>query len=277
MSMLSSNEVSSSMSPQRSRFVPEKDSSGHSFAKLRCQVKKEDVKVNWLRDETEITRETQPEKYNILENGRERILVVNDVRDDDAGEYVCQSGKYRVTLYLNINEEEPSAQLYKTTSSLAGDDDSELFFREDVVRRARSSSSQPSQQQVTKRALTYVKDVYVNEGVRCVELKCQVRTPDKEVEWVRNNKPIDRSSNKYEVISRGCERALLIKNPNRADNGEYTCQTGSHKVIELRKCEISLILFKLMPINDISGGLKFTRWSRHNAVSNIRNELLVRR
>lgn len=75
-----------SSSTQSSKFRPEQDSkTGQSFAKLRCQVKRDDVKVNWLRDETEITRETRPEKYRILENGKERILMVQDVREDDAG------------------------------------------------------------------------------------------------------------------------------------------------------------------------------------------------
>jgi hypothetical protein len=69
--------------------LPEKDpKNGQSYAKLRCQVKRDDVKVNWLRDESEITKETKPDKYHILENGRERILVVQDVRDNDAGLYI---------------------------------------------------------------------------------------------------------------------------------------------------------------------------------------------
>lgn len=70
---------------QNSQFSPERDEkTGKSFAQLRCQVKREDVKVNWLRDETEIPRDNS-QKYRMLENGRERILVVEDVRDDDAG------------------------------------------------------------------------------------------------------------------------------------------------------------------------------------------------
>lgn len=145
------------------------------------------------------------------------------------GEYVCQSGKYRVTLYLNINEEGPSGQLFKASQSslvTAGNDSAELFFREDISRSSSQAPTSPS-----KRALTYVKDVYVHEGVRFVELKCQVRSPDTQVEWVRNNRPIDKSSTKYEMISRGCDRILIIRNPNKADNGDYTCQTESSKVI----------------------------------------------
>lgn len=78
-SILSSNAAS-----QSSQFTPQKDpKNGQSYAQLRCQVKQEDVKVNWLRDEHEITQEM--DKYKILENGRERILEVNDVQNDDAG------------------------------------------------------------------------------------------------------------------------------------------------------------------------------------------------
>ena len=135
-----------------------------------------------------------------------------------------------MTLYLNINEEGPSGQIYKTSqSSVQGDDVDELFFREDFSRcssQARSVSSRSP----AKRALTHVKDVYVHEGVKFVELKCQVRSPDTQVHWVRNNRPIDPSSTKYEMISHGCDRVLVIRNPNKADNGDYTCQTGSNQV-----------------------------------------------
>lgn len=129
-----------------------------------------------------------------------------------------------MTLYLNINEEGPSGQLFKSTQSSVVGDDSELFFRDDF---SQASSQAPVG---SKRALTYVKDMYVHEGVKQVELRCQVRSPDTQVEWVRNNKPIDGSNTKYEILSRGCERVLVVKNPNKSDNGDYTCQTGSHKV-----------------------------------------------
>lgn len=133
-------------------------------------------------------------------------------------------------MYLNINEEEPSGKLFSTSQTSFAGDDSELFFREDFSR----ASSHVSSPATVKKPVTYVKDVYVHEGVRYVELKCQVRAPDIQVEWLRNNRTIDNSNTKYEMISRGCERSLLIRNPNRADNGDYVCQTSSSKVGSLK-------------------------------------------
>lgn len=115
--------LNTSTAQSASQFTPEKDvSSGQSMARLRCQVKRDDVKVNWLRDEVEIKEDARPDKYRILEDGRERILLVKDVHNDDAGEYVCQSGKYRVTLYLNINEEGPAGELHRASSMSANAD-----------------------------------------------------------------------------------------------------------------------------------------------------------
>lgn len=233
-------------------FTPVKQPNGNSIAEIKCQVKKEDVKVNWLRDEELITEDTKSNKYKVLENGRERILVVSDVHADDEGEYVCQSGKYRVTLYLNINEPRTGGlDVYRASSSVTCDDESrDLFFIDDRSVRSRSRSSsrttltpQPTPMShhtthtttttttTTRRALTYVKDMYVHEGMKKVELKCQVRSPDTPVEWIRNNKTIDKSNSKYDILARGNERILVIKNPTRADNGDYICQTGKNKVV----------------------------------------------
>lgn len=89
-SILSPSVASSTTQLNNSQFSPERDTkSGQSYAQLRCQVKRNDVKVNWLRDESEISSES--EKYRVLENGRERILVVQDVHDDDAGEFFTLS------------------------------------------------------------------------------------------------------------------------------------------------------------------------------------------
>lgn len=140
-----------------------------------------------------------------------------------------------MTLYLNITEEGPAGELFKASQvTSALNDESELFFREDFS-QASSHGLMP-----IKKAPTSVKDVYVHEGVKFVELKCQVRSADVQVEWVRNNRPIDKASTKYEMISRGCDRILIIRNPNKSDNGDYICQTGSQKVTHLNKIYMSM-------------------------------------
>jgi len=226
---LRSNSKKSSHSYFSERhFTPERLESGKSVARLKCQVKQDDIKVNWLRDDTMISTLNNQisSKYNVIENGKERVLIVNNVDTDDEGEYVCQSDKYRVTLYLTINEE-------TTTSEVKSDDvHHELYFQDDRSHRSRRSSSTSTTKTTIKRTYTNVKEMYVNEGIRHAELKCRVKDARAPVSWYKEDKYLGNSNNhKYDFISNGNERVLIVKSPSRSDNGDYVCQTGTHKVV----------------------------------------------
>jgi hypothetical protein len=213
-------------------FKPEKQANGQSVAKIKCEVRTNDAQVNWLRDEIPIPSgrdENSDEKFKIIDNGKEKVLIVNNVQTDDEGEYVCQSGRYRVTLLLTVNETTETVRtVSKEASDNRGKDDHELYFSDERSFRSTSTSRTTR----TRRKLaSYVKDMYVQEGIRKVELKCKVSHADTSVEWLRHNKPIDTASGKYELIARGAERILLIRNPTKADNGDYVCQSGKHRVV----------------------------------------------
>lgn len=66
-------------------FTPEKvPETGESIARLKCNVKQDNVQVNWLKNENLINMSNQ-DKYKTYANGNERVLVVNDVHGNDDG------------------------------------------------------------------------------------------------------------------------------------------------------------------------------------------------
>ena len=132
-------------------FLTEKNDTG----KLKCQVKKDDAKVDWLKNENIISDKNfeNSNKYKIIENGKERILYVNDVHTEDEGEYVCQSGKYRASLYLTVNNEN------KSSFKVSDDEEYDIYFHEDLnIKRS------PSQAH-SRRCFSTNKDIIVNEGI----------------------------------------------------------------------------------------------------------------
>lgn len=218
-------------------FRPEKQANGESVAKIACQVKREDAKVSWLRDELPILlehpHETQ-DKYKLIENGKERVLVVKNVGESDQGEYVCQSqsGRYRVTLFLTLeNSQEVSAPERQIEEER---DENEIYFPSDensISSFVSSSLVSLPTSKGRRHKTTLVKDLYIHEGLNKVELKCMVKNKDTKVNWHFGNRPLDSNNQKYEIKARDNERILLIKNPTQQDQGDYLCESGKHKVV----------------------------------------------
>jgi len=210
-------------------FVAFREPDGGHVARLKCSVKQDDVEVNWLRDETIINTTSAESRYTSLQNGKERVLVVNDVQDLDDGEYICQSGKYRVTLHLDLNE---SPDIFRPPSSSSSQSD-QIYFPDDhhhFTHNRRQSTKLIHSPPTTTTKFATTKDIYVNSGVHKAELKCRVNNDNTQVEWLRNEQPI-MSNKKYQVLAQGSDRILLIKEPNTLDNGDYVCQSGKHRVV----------------------------------------------
>jgi hypothetical protein len=210
-------------------FKCEKDSNGKKIATLRCKVKKDDIQVNWIKDDNVLfpikdQNKYQINKYNVIEDGKERMLVVTDVKTDDEGEYICQSGKYTNTLYLTINESAFTERI-NTESPSKYNDNFELYFHDDKSISGSSTSSNKNKFPFIK-----VKDVYVSEDAQSAELRCKVKNLNSQVEWLKDNKII-RNDDKFEISLKEYERILKIKKPTIADNGNYICKSGKHRVV----------------------------------------------
>jgi len=85
----------------------------HGIAKLAIAVKRPDVNVDWYKGEEALFSGQQEEnsKYKRIDDGVQRQLIVKNVSTDDQGDYVCQADKYRVTLHLNVQGKEKSAEI----------------------------------------------------------------------------------------------------------------------------------------------------------------------
>lgn len=179
-------------------FGISRSSSGHSIGQLKCKVKNDDVKVNWLKNESLLQNE---EKYNIIENGKERILVINNVGPEDEGEYICQSGKYRVVLYLTLKEDE--LELYDNDQN-----------------NAYISSANELRD----------KNIRIDEKKRRAELRCVVPEEGMKVEWLKGLRLISKNE-KYDMKANGRERLLVINNLEKQDSDDYTCESGKFKTV----------------------------------------------
>lgn len=67
-------------------------------------------------------------------------------------------------------------------------------------------------------------------------LTAKLSTPRIDVKWYKNGKPID-SSDKYEVISAGATKKLVIKKVKLDDQDEYTCVAANIKTTTKLKVE----------------------------------------
>ncbi len=71
--------------------------------KMICEVSKASAEVTWYRGDEEL-----PEggRYDQVLDGRKRILIIQDLRMEDAGEYNCRlSPSVRTSATLKLNGE----------------------------------------------------------------------------------------------------------------------------------------------------------------------------
>ncbi|CAF0822074.1 unnamed protein product, partial [Didymodactylos carnosus] len=95
-------------------------------AKLSLTVKRPDVKVEWIKGEHILSEKDKLNKYKITSEGLQRELIVKNVTKDDQGDYVCQSGKYRVTLHLNVRG--PGAEIVRPLENIEVIENNEAIF-----------------------------------------------------------------------------------------------------------------------------------------------------
>lgn len=68
--------------------------------KLICEVSKASAEVTWYKGDEEIQ---EGAKYECVQDGRKRILIIQDLRMADAGEYNCRLPNSKTTGNLKIN------------------------------------------------------------------------------------------------------------------------------------------------------------------------------
>ncbi|KAG7276471.1 hypothetical protein CRUP_033909, partial [Coryphaenoides rupestris] len=150
--------------------------------KLICEVSKPSAEVTWYKGEQEL-----PEggRYEQIMDGKRRILIIQDLKMADVGEYTCRlSPSVKTSANLKLNE------------------------------LAAEFISRPQSQEVV-------------EGEKA-EFICSVSKETYEVKWFRGDKEI-KAGDKYEIVSEGKRRALIVKKCENTDEGGYVAHIGDVK------------------------------------------------
>ncbi|MEQ2222441.1 hypothetical protein ILYODFUR_026475, partial [Ilyodon furcidens] len=159
--------------------LPNVEGTETDSVRLICEVSKPTADVTWYKGEVEL-----PEggRYEHIVDGKKRILLIKDLKIDDAGEYTCRlSPSVGTSGNLKINE------------------------------LAAEFLSRPQNQEVV-------------EGQKA-EFTCSVSKETFSVKWVKDDKELE-SGDKYEMVSDGKRRTLIIKDCEPKDEGGYVVVIG---------------------------------------------------
>ncbi|XP_062287346.1 titin-like [Scomber scombrus] len=147
--------------------------------KLICEVSKPSADVTWYKGDEEL-----PEggRYDQMVDGKRRILLIQNLKMDDAGEYYCKLSP-SITTSGNLKINELAAEFI----------------------------SKPHNQEVV-------------EGEKA-EFTCFISKENYQVRWMKDEKELE-EGDKYQMISDGKRRTLVIKNCDPKDEGGYVVMIG---------------------------------------------------
>ena len=69
----------------------------------------------------------------------------------------------------------------------------------------------------------------------------EVSSETAQVTWHKDGEPLDVGSDRFEFLSEGKERRIIIKNVSIHDEGEYTCSFGE------QECTAEMVVIELSP------------------------------
>lgn len=172
-------------------------------AELKCKVLNEHTNVEWLRNNSAIHNN---QKYEIINRGNDRVLLIKNPSKVDDGDYICQSDKHRVVLNLNVNPCHGGI-----TPHMYSSEDDSVFIRNNTKMTSKDTEL-----------------VYYDK--QSAALKCEVKFENEPVVWIKDNSYLPRNEvSKYAMVQEGPYRVLNIKNLNQNDNGNYFCQSENNK------------------------------------------------
>lgn len=191
--------------------------------KLICEVSKPSADVIWYKGDEEL-----PEggRYDQIVDGKRRILLIQDLKMTDAGEYNCRlSPSIRTSGNLKINGNQISTFLPLSLFCCAVSSElnisrlniSSCFILTvhcvtfHIPELAAEFLSRPQSQEVV-------------EGEKA-EFTCSVSKDSFEVKWFKDNNELE-AGDKYQMVSDGKRRALVIKDCELKDEGGYVVVIG---------------------------------------------------
>ncbi|XP_053185047.1 titin-like [Scomber japonicus] len=150
--------------------------------KLICQVSKPSTDVTWSKGDKELP---DGGRYDQIVDGKRRILLIQNLKMDDAGEYTCRLSP-NITTSGNLKITELAAEFI----------------------------SKPHNQEVV-------------EGEKA-EFTCSISKESYQVRWMKDDKELE-DGDKYQIISDGKRRMLVIKNCEPKDEGGYVVMIGPNR------------------------------------------------
>uniref|UniRef100_A0A674INZ6 Ig-like domain-containing protein n=1 Tax=Terrapene triunguis TaxID=2587831 RepID=A0A674INZ6_9SAUR len=164
-------------------------------ATLSCEVAQAKTEVKWYKDGKLIT---SSKKLKVESEGKSRRLVVEQVEKKDAGEYTCEASGQKLTFKVLVT-------VYPVIPFPSAEPE-EVFANKAKVQKE-------------------VKAVLTESATLSVE----VAQEKSEVKWYKDGKLIT-SSKKFRVDCEGKSRRLVVKQLEKTDAGEYTCEAAGQKL-----------------------------------------------
>ncbi|KAJ8416941.1 hypothetical protein AAFF_G00328190 [Aldrovandia affinis] len=265
--------------------VKEKES-----ARFECEVSRENAKVRWFKDSSEIRKS---KKYEMIAKGVQRILIINKSAFDDEAEYECDARTSKSSGMLTVIEEE--ATFTKNLSNVEGTETDSIKMICEVSKASADVAWYKGDQELPeggryehrldgRKRILIIQDLRIDDTgeyncrlpssktsatLRINELAaefisrpqsqevvegekatfvCSVSKDTYEVKWLRGDKEIQ-AGEKYDIISDGKRRVLVVKDCMLKDEGGYVALIGSTRatadLFVMEKLRI------IIPIKDI--------------------------
>uniref|UniRef100_A0A5F8GI76 Obscurin n=1 Tax=Monodelphis domestica TaxID=13616 RepID=A0A5F8GI76_MONDO len=183
---------------------------------LECELSRANHDVKWLKDGVVLR---VGKTLGIISLGTKRSLVIHKCEFGDQGTYVCDAGDAKTSATL---------QVQGTTYS--------LLYRKVMVEDAAEikfvAENAESQAQLRVKELPVVivrplRDKIAMEKHRGV-LECQMSRASAQVRWFKKDVELH-AGPKYEMVSDGIYRKLIINDAQPEDEDTYTCDAGDAK------------------------------------------------
>uniref|UniRef100_A0A674GNH5 Obscurin n=1 Tax=Taeniopygia guttata TaxID=59729 RepID=A0A674GNH5_TAEGU len=185
-------------------------------ATFECELSKPNANVKWFKDGKEIR---QSKNIGIISQGNKRSLIIHKCEYEDQGTYTCQAAEDKTSATLKVHGKTYSLMYTRVQV----EDAAEIKF---VAEKA-ESRAQLTVKELPVKIVKPLRDkiaLWKHRGV----LECQVSRANAKVRWFKKDVEIH-PGEKYEIVSEGVYRKLVINDADYEDEDTYTCDAFDDK------------------------------------------------
>ncbi|XP_029139630.1 obscurin [Protobothrops mucrosquamatus] len=183
---------------------------------LECELSRPNAEVKWRKNGVEIR---SSKKMVIASRGTKRSLAIHTCEYEDQGTYMCDAVDDKSSAVLEIYGKSHTL-VYR---SVELQDSAEIKF---VAEAAESQA----QLKVKELPVKIIKPLRVKIAIERHRgfMECQVSRPNAIVKWFKGDRELH-PGQKYEMVSDGIYRKLIINETAFEDEGIYTCDAVDDK------------------------------------------------